>query len=135
MRRKAWFRSLAALLAIWLPLIVGEPGVAHACPTHGAAATASTVSSHHGAHGAGNPRHGAASHGSASQHGSPTHGHHDCSCISCCVGSAAAPAPAPAPTTTFVVAVHAADATYSPAPLPRSTAEYSRPYTTGPPRV
>ena len=37
----SWFKPTAVLLAAWLPLIVGEPGVVHACPTHGAPAVAS----------------------------------------------------------------------------------------------
>ena len=36
MRRTSWFKPIAVLLAVWLPLIVGEPGLVHACPTHGA---------------------------------------------------------------------------------------------------
>jgi hypothetical protein len=75
--------------------------------------------------------HHGASHGSQ-----PGHDHHDCTCISCCVGSVVTP-PAPiAPTTVFVEAIRdggiAHPAVASPA---RRAPEYSRPYTTGPPRA
>jgi len=122
MRQKRWFRAVATVLAVWFPLIVGEPGVVHACPAHGgvAVSTPAPTAHHHGA-----------SHGSQ-----PGHDHHDCSCISCCVGSVVA-APAPAgPTTAFVVAIRDADTGRSTAPSrPRQAPDYSRPYTTGPPRA
>ncbi len=120
MRQKSWFRALATVLAVWLPLIVGEPGVVHACPAHGGSAVASTapMAHHHGA-----------SHGSA-----PGHDHHDCTCISCCVGSVVA-APAPVePATVFVAAIRDIGVAHpAVASLPRQAPEYSRPYTTGPP--
>jgi hypothetical protein len=121
MRQKSWFRTLATVLAVWFPLIVGEPGVLHLCPAHGGTAPVAAAMAHH---------HGA-SHGSQ-----PGHDHHDCTCISCCVGSVVTP-PAPiAPTTVFVEAIRdggiAHPAVASPA---RRAPEYSRPYTTGPPRA
>jgi hypothetical protein len=121
MRKKSWFRALATVLAVWFPLIVGEPGVVHACPAHGGvAAAASTMAHHHG----------------ASHDSQPGHDHHDCTCISCCVGSVvASPAPA-APATVFVAAIRDADTAHlAVASLPRQAPDYSRPFTTGPPRV
>jgi len=91
MRQTRWFRTIATVLAVWFPLIVGEPGVVHACPAHGGAAATSVAATAH---------HHGMSHGSQ-----PGHDHHDCTCISCCVGSVvAAPAPV-APTTVFVDAM------------------------------
>lgn len=122
MRQTRWFRTIATVLAVWFPLIVGEPGVVHACPAHGGhGATSVAATAHH--HGM--PR--------GSQ---PGHDHHDCTCISCCVGSVvAAPAPV-APTTVFVDAIRDVVASYpATATLARQTAEHSRPYTTGPPRA
>ena len=122
MRQTRWFRTIATVLAVWFPLIVGEPGVVHACPAHGGgAATAVAATAHH--------------HGMP--HGSqPGHDHHDCTCISCCVGSVvAAPAPV-APTTVFVDAIRDVVASYpATASLARQAAKHSRPYTTGPPRA
>lgn len=121
MRQKSWFRAVATVLAVWFPLMVGEPGVVHVCPAHGGAATATAAMAHH---------HGV-------PHGSqPGHDHHNCTCISCCVGSAVA-APTPiAPTTTFVDAIRdISDAYPDAASVDRQAPEYSRPYTTGPPRV
>lgn len=122
MRRKSWFRAVATVLAVWFPLIVGEPGVVHACPAHGggATSTAATVAMAH---------HHAASHDSQ-----PGHDHHDCTCISCCVGSIVAAPAAVTPVTAFVEAIFDLGAKSAPVPsLPQQAPEYSRPYTTGPP--
>lgn len=144
MRRTPWFRSLASLLAVWLPLIAGEPGLLHPCPMHGAgravfaslrgealpapAASHDAAHSHHMAAGGD----GHASH----QTPAPGHSHHDCTCIGCCTVSASAfVAPAP-PTAEFVVAEYATARTVpSVESLARPAPEYSRPYTTGPPRA
>jgi hypothetical protein len=121
MRQKSWFRALATVLAVWFPLIVGEPGVVHACPAHGGvAAAAATMAHHHG----------------ASHDSQPGHDHHNCTCISCCVGSVvASPTPA-AVATVFVAAIRDADTAHRVVgSIPRQAPEYSRPFTTGPPRV
>jgi hypothetical protein len=126
MRQKRWFRTVASILAVWLPLIVGEPGVVHACPAHGGLATATAAATSH---------HHAAPH--SAPHGSqPGHDHHNCTCISCCVGSVvAAPAPV-APTTVFVAAIRDSGVSHpAVASLTHQAPEYSRPYTTGPPRA
>jgi len=81
MRRNRWFRAVATVVAIWFPLIVGEPSAVHVCPAHSGVAmsTTSTVATAH--------------HHGASHDSQPGHDHHDCSCINCCVGSVvAAPA-------------------------------------------
>lgn len=121
MRRKSWFRAVATVLAVWLPLIVGEPGVVHACPAHGGAAATMTMAMAH---------HHGMPHGSQ-----PGHDHHDCTCISCCVGSVIAAPTITAPTILFVDAIREAGAAYPAASIARQAPEYSRPYTTGPPRA
>src|SRR6185503_9075973 len=120
-RRPFWLRAFAALLAVWFPLVLGEPSLLQPCPTHGAAAA-------HAGHGAPATTHG---HNQA-----PTNKHHDCTCIGCCTaGSAAAVAPA---ATEFVVAI---SLTGEPDIAPAAAAarptppEFARPYTTGPPRA
>jgi len=129
-RRTSWFRPIAVLLAVWLPLIVGEPGVVHACPTHGAPAvtraqhTSVATAEHH---------HAAAA--QQSHDSAPSHDHHNCTCISCCTGSVAAPA-TPVAVTTVVVARYETRSLQPGAQSPPSLApEFSRPYPTGPPRA
>ena len=124
MRRKSWFRAVASVLAIWFPLIVGEPSVVHVCPTHSGVAmsTPSTVAMAH---------HHVASHDSP-----PGHDHHECSCISCCVGSVVAAPAVGTPVTAFVEAIFDLGANHSVVASPTQQApEFSRPYTTGPPRA
>lgn len=122
MRQKRWFRAVAASLALWFPLIVGEPSVIHACPEHGGVAqTPSAVMVHHHR---------------APGDSQPSHSHHDCSCISCCVCSVAAAASPAGPTTAFVVEIRDPSLGHSPvASRAYQAPEYSRPYTTGPPRA
>ena len=136
MRRKAWFRFVASLLAVWFPLVVGEPSLLQPCPMHSvAAAAAVTHSGDHSMHGA---MHNSNGHSGVSVSQAPdggaSHTHHICSCIGSCgassVSSAVAPR-APEPVIIATVAAHGAcpvaDA------LPRPAPEYARPYTTGPP--
>jgi hypothetical protein len=134
MRRPLWFRTLASMLALWFPLVAGEPGVLHPCPTHGSGSALAT--SLHGAH-AGASMHSAA-HG-AGHHSAPSapgHDHHNCTCISCCTASAAALRAPDAPTIEIMTVERAASAAVpNAASLPRPAPEYARPYTTGPPRV
>ena len=137
MRRALWFRSLASFLAVWFPLVIGEPGVLHPCPMHGAAAA------HSAAH------HGAASH-AAMQHGSmhdagmrdaspaapvaPHHSHAGCTCITCCAVSVAGVLAPDAPASTIDVVVRSVAAVSHPATeLLHSSATHVRPYPTGPP--
>jgi hypothetical protein len=133
MRRTSWFRPIAILLAAWLPLIVGEPGVVHACPTHGAPAIAATAAQHNATVPAG---HHHASQAADQPHDSaPSHDHSNCSCISCCAGSAVTP-PTPAGVTTIVVAQYETRSARPAAQeLPSLAPEFSRPYQTGPPRA
>src|SRR5437868_4363411 len=53
MRRALWFRPLALLVAVWLPLFIGEPNLLSPCPMHGAYAVASgqaNTAHHHAGH-------------------------------------------------------------------------------------
>jgi hypothetical protein len=133
MRRTWWFRPLATLLTLWFPLIVGEPSLLQPCPTHGSMFVASAATPT--AHGAHHAAHQAAHAPASSHHSTPGH-HHICTCIGCCTGSAAVVPTFEGPTTTIVVA------TYDPAfghatdeSLSHNEPEFSRPYTTGPPRA
>jgi hypothetical protein len=127
MRNRPWFRTLASVLAIWFPLIAGEPGVLHPCPMHGAGAAVvsaltgvTTHASHHSA--------------ATNHHGAPSHDHHDCTCINgCSVSLTAAGAPQPATIDVALVEVRAPSALSTAPTLARPAPEYARPYTTGPP--
>jgi hypothetical protein len=138
MRRSPWFRALASLLALWFPLMAGEPGVLDPCPMHGAGAAiaaafhrTSPAAMHHG-----HMHHAAARTAHATHGNAPRHDHHNCTCISCCVVSGAAlrapDAPTAQPAAVTFVAVSAVSNVAS---LARPAPEYSHPYTTGPPRV
>lgn len=135
MRRAQWFRPLAVLMAVWLPLFIGEPNLLSPCPTHGAYAVAHMAAgmSHHHGHASMTGSHGAAT---SSDHSSPSHDEKDCSCIGCCAPGAARAAVADSPITVIAVA------SYGPAPefpsagtQPQPAPELSRPYPTGPPRA
>src|SRR5262245_66353964 len=91
MRRTPWFRALATCLAVWFPLVIGEPagGVLPPCPMHdGTVAPAASTApvSAHSHHAVANA---AASHGNHAPADAPAHGHHACTCIGACTGSAA----------------------------------------------
>jgi hypothetical protein len=131
MRRAFWFRSLASLLAVWLPLISGEPGLLHPCPMHGAGRA--VIASLRGESTVAAP----ASHAHHADHSqAPAHQHHDCSCINCCSAATATFLASSAPTTEIAVAEYAVSRTVpSVETLARPAPEYSLPYTTGPPRA
>jgi hypothetical protein len=135
MRRTPWFRALATYLAVWFPLVVGEPGIVQPCPMHGGVVTtASTAPSpSHSHHGVGAGQTGHADHAPAS---APTHDHHACTCIGACAGSAAVAL------TTAAPGIPAATVAFRPASilprgerLARPAPYFARPYTTGPPRA
>jgi hypothetical protein len=150
MRRKAWFRSLATLLAMWLPLVAGEPGLLQPCPMHGAerAVIASlrgeSIQSAlgggaaAGAHSASHGHQAGASSAATSQESAPAqgHDHQACSCIDGCTAAAVAFVTPAAPTAEFTVAEYAAATTVpNVESLARPAPAFSRPYTTGPPRA
>ncbi|HXT19037.1 MAG TPA: hypothetical protein VN706_25645 [Gemmatimonadaceae bacterium] len=142
MRRTPWFRALASLLAFWLPLVAGEPGVLQPCPMHGAG-HAIAASMHGSMHGSMHMTSSAAamhahhaSHHASSNTKQPGHNHHDCTCIDCCaVGGALLRAP-DAPRVEIATLI---DAPLRSVPsvesLARPAPEFARPYTTGPPRA
>src|SRR5215831_8092726 len=136
-RRAFWFRPLATLLAVWLPLFVGEPNLVSPCPTHGALAVARGNA--HGTAGSMH-RHGHASMASsdASRHGSQSPGHDekDCACIGCCTPGVARAAVVGAPIAIVTVATYEPELAFPPADThPQLAPELSRPYPTGPPRA
>jgi hypothetical protein len=136
MRRAPWFRSLASFLAIWFPLVIGEPGILHPCPMHGAAAAHSTM--HHAAaqHAMESDamRHGAMHDASPEAPATPHHDHAGCTCITCCAVSVAGFLAPDTPASTIDVVVRSVAAALLPATQPlRSIATHVRPYPTGPP--
>ena len=149
MRRKAWFRSLATLLAMWLPLIAGEPGLLQPCPMHGAGRAvlaslrgepiqAGMIGAPAPTHSSSHSHHAAASTSAESDRSTPApgHDHHKCTCIDGCTATAVAFVAPAVPTAEFIVAEYAAASTISGVEsLARPAPEFSRPYTTGPPRA
>jgi hypothetical protein len=133
MRRSSRFKPIAVLLAVWLPLIVGEPGVVHACPTHGAPAVVARSAPH--AIGGMAEHHHATAEPKSSHDSAPGHDHHNCTCISCCVGSVAAPATQVAVTTVVVALYETRSLQPAVQALPSLAPDFSRPYPTGPPRA
>jgi len=126
---------LATCLAVWFPLVVGEPGVLQSCPMHGGAVatTTSTAPAAHSHHAAASAE---VSHGSHAPASAPSHGHHACSCIGACAGSAAVALTTSAPELPAVtVAYRPASILPSGERLARPAPSFSRPYTTGPPRA
>src|SRR5215467_3527091 len=129
-RRASWFRPFAALMAVWLPLFIGEPNLLSPCPTHGAYAVshAAAVAAHHHGHAS------MASHGaSGSKQSAPSHDEKDCSCIGCCSPGVARAA------VTDAAIVAMATIAYSPPPAfpsadthAKPAPDLSRPYPTGP---
>ena len=48
MRRSLWHRALAAVMAAWLAIVMAEPALLHACPTHGVAPATGDAPAQHG---------------------------------------------------------------------------------------
>ena len=131
-RLSAWSRPFAALFALWFAAVLGDPGVLHSCPMHGAHASmaATATSSGHEGHGAATTHHVS---GEKSQHQAPTG---PCSCVGhCCAANAVAAMPTVA---TFTVPAHVA--------LPNARPEFPNdaipaspdlrlPFANGPPQV
>ncbi|MEO8337625.1 MAG: hypothetical protein ABI664_21795 [bacterium] len=132
-RLSAWSRPFAALFALWFAAILGDPGVLHSCPMHGAHsvhASATSAQPTHDMHGGASTHH--ASHGDSHQQ-TPTG---PCSCVGhCSATNAVASVPAVA---RFTVPVHVA--------LPKVQPEFPEdgipaspdlriPFANGPPQV
>lgn len=134
-RPAAWFRTVATLLALWLPLVAGEPGVLQPCAMHGSGqlVVAHAEHMHHGASASNAADHGDHAHHAPAQQ---SHDHHNCSCISCC---SAAPGGFVAPTSpeaiVAVVAIAAGRSVPTVESLARPAPNYDPPLTTGPPRL
>ena len=130
MRRSRWTRTLAAIFAVWLALVLGDAGFAHHhCPMHdGPVPTAMGTSGSHAAHMA---------HGDQGDHGAPApNGHHGCTCIGACSASSGAialvaPPELPAATITDVADTGASsDRQVAPAQRP----PFTLPFANGPPQ-
>ena len=95
-RRARWTRPVAALFALWFAVIIGDPGLLHACPMHGGhgvahAAASSTASKHHAA-----TMHTTAATGDAVSHDASHHhgAANTCTCVGqCCATPSLAPLP------------------------------------------
>jgi hypothetical protein len=140
MRRPWWTRLAAAVLGIWLVLVVGEPGIVHVCPTHDGAAIRAGAADHgmasHASHASHTGASAAGSRHAAAQDQGPAHDHQSCTCVGCCVGVSVAALLDRAPTTAFAVALIPATRDRTPVGLlPRPGPRHSRPYPTGPPRA
>jgi hypothetical protein len=136
MRRSVRFRSLAAVLAFWFPLVTGEPGILATCPAHGATSAMLAHAPSDAGHGASHMHHAASQGGESRHHSAPGHNHKDCTCIGCCcAASGALRAPELPAVELAVVEYQVAPSVPSVESLPRPAPEFSRPYTTGPPRA
>jgi hypothetical protein len=130
-RQASWFRPFAALMAVWLPLLIGEPNLLSPCPAHGAyaAAQAAAGSAQHQGH------ESMAGQGGSDQ-SAPGHDEKDCACIGCCAPGVARTSVADVAIVT--VATVAYEPTMSFATVetqPQPAPDLSRPYPTGPPQA
>lgn len=136
MRRTPLFRTLAMLLAVWFPLVAGEPVVPHPCPMHGQAVAGVANA---GADMPGMPgmhMNGRQVHQGSPKQSAPGHHHSDCTCIGCCVVAAALLRSSEPPTVAVATIDYvAAPSVPSVESLARPAPEYARPFTTGPPRA
>lgn len=139
MRRFLWFRLIATLLAAWLPLVSGEPGLLQPCPMHGAErlvlaslrGEALLAPAHQTAHG----HHHA---GAAEKNDAPgsSHAGHGCSCIDGCTAAGSAFVAPAAPAQELVATEWIETATlHAVESLPRPGPDHARPHSTGPPRA
>jgi hypothetical protein len=133
MRRALWFQPFAVVIGLWFALFIGVPSLVSPCAMHGAFAShgSTEASASHGDH------HGASA---MSHHSAPTDApapdHHTCSCIGGCTAGVAAVVAVQPSIVDFGVATYAHVDEYPSVGLrPTQPPEFSRPYTTGPPRV
>lgn len=125
MRRHPLFRLLAFLPALWLPLIVGEPGLLDPCPMHGGMA-------HHSMQHAAEDAH-SAHHGHRAPMGD--HKGHQCTCIGCCSVSAVLQTSTTTELALPIAVQRVARAVPNVESRARPAPDFSRPHTTGPPRA
>jgi hypothetical protein len=125
-RLPVWSRPFAALFALWFAIVLGDPGLLHSCPMHGAHAAQASSASAHAMHGTASAHHG-------SQKQLPTG---PCTCVGhCCATTAVAPLPRLA---TFAVPAHVAQPVAFPEfpseQVPASP-DLRLPFANGPPQV
>jgi len=135
MRRSLWNRTLSAIFAVWLALVMGEaPFVHHHCPMHDGPlpVNADTHGSAHRGHG------GDGELGEHAGHDGPTsHGHHVCTCIGECSASGGAVAltePAELPVAVIAL-VETPTAGHRNEPRRGQRPSFTLPFANGPPRA
>lgn len=128
MRHSRWNRTLAAIFAVWLALVMGDTGFAHHhCPMHDGPMPAAASGS--GAHAGG--------HASHRDHDAPASGgHHACTCIGACSASSGTVAVAeavelPAP---VVACIAVATPERDDVRAPSARAPFTLPFANGPPQ-
>jgi hypothetical protein len=131
MRRSLWNRTLSAIFAVWLALVMGDAGFAHHhCSMHdGPLPTVSGSGMHGPAHADGHASHG--------EHGTPaSSGDHLCTCIGACSASSGAVAlsePTKLPAAVIICSAAAATDRSEIRP-PSARAAFTLPFANGPPR-
>jgi hypothetical protein len=122
MRRPLLARFLSSLFALWFAVVVGDPGVLHACPEHGG----------HAGHGSAHSAHQRA----GGEHGKAPATTGGCTCIgSCCAAPSLAPLPEIASFTVSTAIVPAVSTPEYPASAPASLPERLLPFANGPPQA
>jgi len=135
MHRSPWFRAVAILVAVWFPLVAGEPALLQPCPMHGAGLLVA-ASLHHSTAPSSAHMHGHHAPQESPAPSTPGHDHHGCTCISCCTASTAILRAPNAPTGEIALNEYVVAQTLpGVASLARPSPEFARPYTTGPPRA
>ena len=123
MRRTPLTRVLAAMVAVWLALVLGEPGlVHHHCPMHDGGSASSAAAGH-------------AAHGEQHAPGGG-HGRHLCTCVGACTASGAAAALVSSPEVPGAIVVAATCRPIPPAGAaapPRRS--FALPFANGPPSM
>jgi hypothetical protein len=128
-------RLFHALFAVWFAVVIGDPGVLHACPMHGghgtshaaAASSASDASDQHESH-------GASTSGQASDEAPPPDASAPCTCVGhCSAAPAALPLPAPATVHVADVAAEVRRPASAPAPVVAPEPALRLPFANGPP--
>jgi hypothetical protein len=136
MRRPLWNRAVAAVMAVWLAIVMAEPAALHSCPMHGGLAVgASAAGQEHAVSAVPHP----GSTDAAMHRGAPAPGHgggHQCTCLGRCAAAVGVAAPAPRVVLTSVVETAATrdsglpDFEYVPV-----AAAHVLPFANGPPTV
>jgi hypothetical protein len=150
MRRRAWHRILAALMALWLVVNTTEPTLLHGCPMHGGGMHAGSAAAPGESHaatsevhadpagGGRTAREGNAPAGAVDGSGQEAHRPHQnvCTCLGDCSGGAATPLAGEPPTVLAAVLLGA------PIPPGRPEHEYVAawidfvlPFATAPPQA